>query len=83
MWPFTKTKTIHRYRPVDWDNVKTVEDITQILKGLYSDNRHGRIMISESRWNDPTFSKFLSKTVVENTYINDRWDSRREYDEDI
>lgn len=76
MWPF-KTQipfikddiTVYKHRLVDWDKVKTVDDLIALVRAL---NMFKQIFVSEERWDDPGIAKLLDDKTITRTYINGR-----------
>jgi hypothetical protein len=78
MWPFKNKVEVYRFKYLDWDKVKTTEDLISVLRGA---NFLRDIQVSETYWDKPGFKNLIGNRVVEKTFVNNRLDNIREYDE--
>lgn len=82
MWnPFKKIKpevVIEKSKQIDWDKVKTVEDVVCILSRL-GVTRFAKV--PEDEWNNPQVGHLLGNTITEITYVGGFADKISQYNE--
>lgn len=83
MWnPFKHLKfekpVVLRTKSVNWSKVKTVEEITLILSGIFPTNN---VKVDEELWDNPQWKHLLGATITEKTYYKGMEMERKEYEE--
>ena len=54
-----------RTKTIDWDKVKTLEEVIMILKNM---ERFSNIEVDEDFWNDSKIKGLLGSVITETTY---------------
>ena len=79
MWnPFKRSEHVIKTKSVDWNKVKTIEDVILILSGI---NFTKHITVGELYWNDPRWKALLGTTITEKKFIDGREVECKEYEE--